>query len=277
MVPNKKIVCFSGRAHNGKTMLSDHLVDNHGFEKISVANALKKICCNLLGFPSIEKMNEEKAIDKKYVLGDADVKFLSNESGIPYEYIKEKLKTIDNTFNSVRHALQFVGTDIIRNYDPAWHVKQLEKEICESQCENIVIDDVRFQNEYEVMLKLNAISIFIMRPVLYNVLHHKSDEELNWKMFNNVIINSTTPDDAKKQLEDILNTGKNTTFEEILKYYIELDLEGKTVVTRELTNILIIKDDLCIDKFNITDNPLIIEDLKKYLKYDVCKEEEENE
>ena len=65
---DKSVIGFSGRAHNGKTMLSEYLVQNHNFERLSVAGVLKRICANLLGFSSVEEMNKEKTTLKDYVI-----------------------------------------------------------------------------------------------------------------------------------------------------------------------------------------------------------------
>lgn len=263
----KTIISFSGRAHNGKTMLSDYLVENEGFVRMSVAHALKRICANLLGFPSIDEMNKHKTEEKKYVLKDADIKFLADESEIPCQFIKDELAKIDNTLTSVRHALQYIGTDIFRKYDPDWHVNQLKKDINLSSNNKIVIDDVRFQNEFDVMSDMGAIMFFVIRPIIQNVSHHRSDEELNWRMFDKVIINDSTPDYAIKQMKNLIETGFNNAFDEEMIAYEELDLANRDVICEDETTIKIMKDNKLERKYHIYGNALVIEDLKRKLKY----------
>lgn len=263
----KTIVSFSGRAHNGKTMLSDYLVNNEGFVRMSVAHALKRICANLLGFSSIDEMNKHKTEEKEYVLKDVDIKFLADESGVPYQFIKDELAKIDNTLTSVRHALQYIGTDIFRKYDPDWHVNQLKKDINASLNNKIVIDDVRFENEFKVMVDMKAIMFFIVRPVIQNVSHHRSDEELNWRMFNKVIINDSTPDYAIKQMKNLIETGFNNAFDEEIIAYEEMDLTNKDVICEDETTIKIMKDNKLERKYHIYGNALVIEDLKRKLRY----------
>lgn len=266
---NKSVIGFSGRAHNGKTMLSEYLVREWGYERFSVAHALKRICANLLGFPSINEMNEHKTEQKKYVLRDVDIKFLSNESGVPFDFIKEELIKINNTLTSVRHALQYIGTEIFRKYDPDWHVKQLVKEIEESESDKIVIDDIRFANEHEIMRQMDAKLIFIVRPMVENVSHHRSDEELDWKMFGHkVIINNGDADFAIKQLNWLIKMGCNGAFKKALDGYNELDIRSLDAVADLENNQLKVYHFGKEIIYTMNDNPLIIEDLKRKLRYE---------
>lgn len=274
IMEEKKVIGICGRAHNGKTMLSDHLINVYGYERFSVAHALKRMCANVLGFPSIEAMNEMKTVEKDYVLKDADLMFLSKESDVPYDFIKEQMMRINNTFKSVRHALQFIGTDMFRKYDNDWHVKHLLKEIKMSDADKIVIDDVRFKNELKLMESINATMIFIVRPVIDKVSHHPSEEDLDWCNFNNVIINNKTPEFAIEQLEDILHKRDNKTFGNTKADYNYLHLYGKDVITEDNYHIKIMEGPTLVGEFDIESNPLIVEDLKRKLRYETKKENE---
>ena len=133
------LIGFSGKKGSGKSYFADYLVNNKLFIKLSFASPLKEITKILFN------------------LSDEDVK----------DPIKKEL--INPKFNaSPRELMQWLGTDIMReefnkkfNYSGSiWidSVKDKVKTLLDDN-KDVVIDDVRFQNEVDMIHSLGGIVI----------------------------------------------------------------------------------------------------------------------
>ena len=144
------LIGFSGKKGSGKSFFADYLVNNKLFIKLSFASPLKEITKILFN------------------LSDEDVK----------DPIKKEL--INPKFNaSPRELMQWLGTDIMReefnkkfNYSGSiWidNIKDKVKTLLDNN-KDVVIDDVRFQNEVDMIHSLGGIVIN---------LHNDLDNTLN--------------------------------------------------------------------------------------------------
>lgn len=192
---NKKtIIGFAGRKRAGKTCLSKYLAETYNGTVITVADALKHLCCELLDFNSVEVLNSYKDNGTSWSFNSEKyahiwTKTICDKVLVEYtdsEY-KEILEQIDGilTYN-VRELLQFVGTDIIRKYRPNWHVDKMVEAINSAPTDLVCIDDVRFPNEREAIESLGGNVFFVMRPDLsIGVSNHESEKSLLWTDFSN--------------------------------------------------------------------------------------------
>ena len=133
------LIGFSGKKGSGKSYFADYLVNNKLFIKLSFASPLKEITKILFN------------------LSDEDVK----------DQIKKE--SINPKFNaSPRELMQWLGTDIMReefnkrfNYSGSiWidNIKDKVKMLLDNN-KDVVIDDVRFQNEVDMIHSLGGIVI----------------------------------------------------------------------------------------------------------------------
>lgn len=147
------LIGFSGKKGSGKSYFADYLVNNKLFIKLSFASPLKEITKILFN------------------LSDEDVK----------DPIKKEL--INPKFNaSPRELMQWLGTDIMReefnkkfNYSGSiWidSVKDKVKTLLEDN-KDVVIDDVRFQNEVDMIHSLGGI-VINLRNDLDNTLNNST-------------------------------------------------------------------------------------------------------
>lgn len=171
--------------NHGKTELAK-ICEEYGYKKISFATPLKNLIANLLGI-TIQQVNELKKVNKTYVLQSMDLIFLSKETDIPLDIVKEKCG--EKSFKNTRELMQYIGTDLIREYNPDWHVNRTKEVILLNKEQNYVIDDVRFPNERKMIEELGGTCWFIIRPKLDNVSNHLSETALKWQEFENVIVN----------------------------------------------------------------------------------------
>ena len=90
--------------------------------------------------------------------------------------------------------MQTIGTDIMRNHiDSMYWVKSFEKELIKSISENkvILIGDVRFENEIDIIHKWNGIVIklYDCNTTLGDTTNHISEESLPSTLFDETINN----------------------------------------------------------------------------------------
>ena len=93
-------------------------------------------------------------------------------------------------FKNTRELMQFIGTDLIREYCSDWHINKVREIIETNGDKNFVIDDVRFPNERELIESLGGTLWFVVRPKLDNVSNHISETALKWQEFDNIIVNN---------------------------------------------------------------------------------------
>ena len=196
------IISFSGRKKSGKTEISKLFVDA-GCKKLSFADGLKKMCCELLQVDE-ETLGRDK--EKQWLspwgFSDRELTIISEQVGISFEDLRPYY---NNRFLSIRELLQFLGTEIIRNYNENWHVEQLAKQIQPNN--NYVIDDCRFVNEKKFLEeKLDAECWFVMRPNNPDISQHASEISLLHSDFDqdNIFVNDMSLDEMQNQWKDYI-------------------------------------------------------------------------
>ena len=187
-----KIIGFAGRKRSGKTTLAKYLKNEENAVIITIADFLKYLCCELMNM-SYEELNEKK--DNGYVFDivpdDRWFKIIDKHTHIGIDNIKKELQDIH--ILSIRQLLQIIGTDVIRKYNENWHVEKMVEEIQSYSGDKlIVIDDVRFPNEREAILRLSGEVFFIVRPNSLTISNHSSETALKWHnfSFDKIIINN---------------------------------------------------------------------------------------
>lgn len=292
------IIGLAGRKESGKTELA-LICNEYGYKTISFATPLKTLIANLLGI-TIKQVNELKKVNNTYVLQNMDLIFLSKETDIPLDIVKEKCG--EKSFKNTRELMQYIGTDLIREYNPNWHVNKTKETILLDKEQSYVIDDVRFPNERKMIEELGGTCWFIVRPKLDNVSNHLSETALKWQEFENIIINDKSLEYLKYRwnifIEDDYNESLKSRNKVLYKLYGDKDnikrlaeikdnftlLDMLFISKHEFTynakyrsNVNVTKVEECDDyvkvylngddwvECDIVTNPLIIEDLKIYV------------
>lgn len=286
-----RIIGFCGRMRSGKTELAT-ICEKYGYQKIYFAFPLKRLCAELLNL-SIEILNEKKANNEEinFIIDEGICNKLAKETQIPLETIQ--LLSKGKFLKTVREMLQFVGTDIIRKYNPDWHVNRIREMMVESQ--KYVIDDVRFPNEKNMIEEMGGDCWFIIRPTIDNVSNHISETSLTWQQcWNKIIINDSSLFNLKFKWDIFMDnydkslSARSEEFNRILENGSTNELTSLSLndvlfinksifeyVPKEIAkeNIKEIKknDDNSItivynnNMLEMIDNPLLIEDIKMLL------------
>lgn len=192
----RKIIGFAGRKRSGKTEMCKMLKHEENAVIIIIANYLKFLCCDLLNidFDELIRMKDNET-PIHFLIDERTCKIINKRTAISFEDIKNTLNGLK--INNVRELLQVIGTDLIRKYNPKWHINNMLKDI-ESYSEDklIVIDDVRFPNEVEAIKECGGDVYFIIRPNYLNVSNHESEKSLKWQDFDksHILLNDGTLD-----------------------------------------------------------------------------------
>jgi hypothetical protein len=189
-----QIITLSGNKRVGKDTLADHLVNDYGFVKISLADSLKDVTRSLFKlFYNINLSNQELYGDDKDKIMFGIGKLTNNDPDGIMVYKGNICRGCKRV--SLRQFLQIIGTDIGRKYimDDIWilsidkKIKNLIRNRIKSKYKipkngillRIVIPDARYQNEIDFFRKRyeDVTSIKINRDVSEN--NKKTAENLH--------------------------------------------------------------------------------------------------
>jgi len=178
------LVGICGKAGAGKDTVGDHIVEEYGFEKISLADPIKRL------------------VKDVFVLDDHTV----------YDREAREVELPDWEGWSVRKLLQFVGTEMFReSIDPSIWVKSLWLRVKNNPNKNYVVTDIRFPNELEFFEKhgkTDFLSLKVERDGCDGVVglsgheSEKYDLETQGILFNNKEIKDMY-DDVDKLMDTI--------------------------------------------------------------------------
>jgi len=188
------IIYFVGKKGSGKSTCSQWLIDNHKFQKLSFAKPLKDSIANLY------KIDVTLLGDLSYKEGKLAQPWPWNQEKLDqlcaFFCIKIETKAIDRVFETPREAMQYIGTDILRTYDPNFHINRAIPIISNYMGLgiNVCLDDVRFINEVTELDNIGGIGIYIERPGLPSN-SHISENELEKCMFTRLLLNNGTKEE----------------------------------------------------------------------------------
>lgn len=214
------IIGICGRKESGKSLLSNVLVEKYGYTRFTFDHALKNLICSILSIDrtELEKIkNNSKTLN--FVPTEEIMSFISKETDINIVFVKDFFDK--HTSFTMRELLQKIGTDLIRTFNKDWHVNKVKNCIINKlendKDANIVVDDVRFENEIKMLSDFNANLFFVIRPSNFNVSNHESDTSILWDdpliPMDNVIINDATADALIYEWENYINNGtKNVKY-----------------------------------------------------------------
>ena len=205
----RTIIGVCGRKESGKSVIGS-VCRQYGYHVIRFAEPLKRLISQLIDVER-ENLDALKTEVKNYTFNEDKIKFLSDSTNIPLEFVREKIE--GKTFPTVRDLLQVIGTDLIRAYNTNWHADKVREYLTseENKDKNFVIDDVRFPNEREVIESLGGECWFIVRTRVDNVSNHASEISLRWQDFENIIVNDKSEEYLRFMWETFMDRGYNNS------------------------------------------------------------------
>lgn len=197
------IIAFSGVAGSGKSTATDYLVKHYGFEVVSFADPIKRICRDVFGF------SDEQLWGPSAMRNAPDLRYVRD----------------DGELLTPRYALQLLGTDWGRHCHPNIWVDMAMRNARGSR---IAIPDCRFINEMDAVRKAGGIlwrckrrsaeapvrrSLVWWRRALASVgigdrVHQSEREllELPDSYFNAITDHDGSKDDLYRQIDDIVTS-----------------------------------------------------------------------
>jgi hypothetical protein len=181
------LIGIIGKKRSGKDTSGDYLVNDKNFTKYSFANPIKRGAMELFGF------TEEQ------VFGDLkDV--VDPEWGI-----------------TPRTVLQIMGTEVfqydIPRYIPelqsigrGFWVKRFKQWYQQNKQLDVVICDVRFQHEVDVILSMGGVVWRVERPSLNSVDEHASEKEMDLiQGVTTIVQNDGTLNDFYNKIDSLVS------------------------------------------------------------------------
>jgi hypothetical protein len=174
------IIGFTGRKYHGKDTAAKQLI-NVGYKPMSFAEPIKDVAKLLFGFSENQVNGNQK-------------------------------EELDSRWNiTPREVVQFIGTELFReqiqrllpNIGDEFWVKSLENRIPKDT--NVVITDVRFPNEVEMIHRLGGKVIRVKRNAIENTGHHISEMFIDSLDADYEIENKGTIEELRKNVKQIFH------------------------------------------------------------------------
>lgn len=222
------IIGLSGRIKSGKGMVSDYLINEYGFEKVTIAWFLKSTLAELYSLDLDFFYSHEKKEKNVNLLWNKDV--AKRYAEIIKEHYTDLWYQSDTPliFKRTRDAMQHIGTGVLRRYDEQYHVNKMLSNLDPKK--KYVCDDVRFPNEKRAIEQNFGVCTYILRPKNPYISNHDSETALNWTDFDNVIINRENYDEVKHQIQYFIKTN---SFKNILPKYKSYDYTSFLSINKE--------------------------------------------
>ena len=153
------ILGIAGKLESGKTTVANYLVKEYGYTEMAFAKNLKEMCMIVFNLTAhqvfstegkFEKFKQPIKLECNHIV--QLIHWITEVNKWPMDQVDKvkmyKLTTGGVTFDTTRHVLQFIGTEICRDcVDDAFHAKVLFNQIADQKLQNVVISDARFANE----------------------------------------------------------------------------------------------------------------------------------
>jgi hypothetical protein len=189
-VISSNLVGLLGKKQSGKDTIAEHLVEEYGFVRYAFADPIKEACQVIFGFNSEQCWGNQKEVVDPY-----------------WNITPRKIFQIFGTelfqFELPKHAPELA--DIGRTFWAYRFARWYEQQITKTPELKVVITDVRFPFEAELVNKLGGIVVKINRPNLDHTDMHASEVEMETIPYKYLIDNNSTLEDLKVKVDKLFS------------------------------------------------------------------------
>jgi len=186
----QRIIGLAGKMRSGKGLLANWLNEEYGYSYFEVADAIKNICVDILDLDNREQLDILKNNYRKIGMHFTEslCERFAKECNISAEFFKKKM--LGKDIQTVRELLQVIGTDVLRAYDPNWHINRLMDEVMPVVKDGggAVIADVRFPNEKLAIEGIGGKVYYVKPYAEADKSEHISENSLSESDFNEMYI-----------------------------------------------------------------------------------------
>lgn len=173
---------YSPVMQSGKSTVASWLVRQHGFERVAFASTLKDMARVFLSVYAQHPADVDRMLD-----GD----------------LKEQ--EVPGLGHSPRWVMQTLGTEWGRRslHPEVWvNVAMAKAKKLMAEGKSVVIDDVRFPNEYRAVAELGSTWMIMRRGSQTDTPKHPSEGQLDWVGYDYVIFNNDSKSDLYRYIEE---------------------------------------------------------------------------
>lgn len=177
---NKQLIAICGYKRSGKDEIANYITEHMGFKHVKIAEKLKKVVQLLFDFDDVETSGKEE--------------------------------TSHGWSITPRRAMQFVGTDVMQykiqelmpDIGRTFWIRDLIKRNVINKNDKIVISDLRFVHEYNVLLEYDPLILRVVRPDIIQNDSHESENEFMNIPYHYEIVNDKGIKELHEQINQIL-------------------------------------------------------------------------
>lgn len=185
-----KLIALTGFKRSGKDTAGDFLIQKHNYIKYSFAGALKNACSEIFMFDYEQTEGSKKE--------DFDVRWNINPRKVFQRFGTEIFRdSLEQFFPEMKHLKNNFWIYRFK----IWYQEQVKK----NPNIRIVVTDVRFQNEADIIKELGGIIIKVSRKNLKNTDNHSSEANIIKIKADFIIQNNSTIKNYYENLKSILS------------------------------------------------------------------------
>jgi hypothetical protein len=215
---SRTIVAFTGYAKSGKDTAARYLRERHGYTKVAFADALRRLCARLFGWPlewfEDDALKEQPLPTERWPLPWSEVILSSGRLALA---VKDRIDVrevgprardviLQHNYRPVtpREVLQLVGTDILRALRPTIWLEAWQEEAAHH--ERVVVTDCRFINEAALVRSLGGVVVRVHRQSAgaRSGAGHMSEREIDLIVPDYEIHNEGTEEELWSQVEALM-------------------------------------------------------------------------
>ncbi len=193
-----KVIGIKGLKFSGKDTIAEYLIKKYGFQRYAFADPIKKAAMELFGFTHDQmwgSAKDKESVDPRWNISPRRMLQLMGTELFQYDIHKY---LHNGEFN--------VGRAVWVYRFKLWFEEERKKHLEQNTDFKIVISDVRFLHEIEVLKSMGGTIIDVERPSIENIDLHVSEVEIKSFEADYKFINSGTIEELYSKVDEYLKT-----------------------------------------------------------------------